>query len=265
MLPYYAKTTVNSFFLQAIKREECRRTLWLLFMMDRNQSWPTGWPNAIEEKQFKLDIPVSDFVFQAMTSESDPKQTKNVTFRRNINSLIASIPPAKDPLNIFHYLVIAYVLLGRTAELIHSIHDDPCSSEYAEECEELDNSLVKLRLSIPRRAVSVLEAPVEDLGQVVWLNVILDLVSILLHYRAVPSSDPTTVEQLFRKTVMAARNTSRTIKDTSRTSIDLLLNVHLAAPLYMGKCRRRMSTYAPAFWVAFNLSGFQSSSSYTRW
>lgn len=57
-----------------IDREEYRRTLWLLFMMDRNHTWPTGWPNAIDERQFKVDIPVSEEVFQAMTSEvgSDP-------------------------------------------------------------------------------------------------------------------------------------------------------------------------------------------------
>ena len=203
--------------------------------MDRNQSWPTGWPNAIDERQFKLDIPVSDVVFQAMTAESDPNEVKNVPFRRNINALIASVPQATEPLNLFHFLAIAYVLLGRTAELIHSIHDDPCSPEYSDECDELDNHVVKLRLSMPRTATSILEAPVEDRGQVVWLNAILNTILLLLHYRAVPSSDPTTVKQLFKKTVMAAKNTSQTIKDASRTSIDLLLNIHIAASLYMGK------------------------------
>lgn len=51
----------------AVVREEYRRTLWMLFIMDRNHAWPTGWPNAIDERQFKVDIPVADEVFQAMT------------------------------------------------------------------------------------------------------------------------------------------------------------------------------------------------------
>jgi hypothetical protein len=41
----------------------------MLFNMDRNHAWPTGWPNAIDERQFKVDIPVPDEVFQAMTAE----------------------------------------------------------------------------------------------------------------------------------------------------------------------------------------------------
>jgi hypothetical protein len=53
----------------AVVREEYRRTLWMLFIMDRNHAWPTGWPHAIDERQFKVDIPVADEVFQAMTTE----------------------------------------------------------------------------------------------------------------------------------------------------------------------------------------------------
>ncbi|KAJ4296211.1 hypothetical protein N0V90_006256 [Kalmusia sp. IMI 367209] len=192
--------------------------------MDRNQSWPTGWPNAIDEKQFKLDIPIANSVFQAMTSETDPNQMHNAPFTRNMSTLIASTTAAKQPLNVFHHLVIAYILLGRTAELVHSIHDNPSSPEYTEQCDELDNYVVKLRLSLPRSAASVLEAPADDRGQVVWLNATLNTISLLLHYRSVPFADPETVQDLFAKSVMAAKSTSQTIKDASRTSIDLLLN-----------------------------------------
>ncbi|KAJ4345551.1 uncharacterized protein N0V89_011684 [Didymosphaeria variabile] len=217
----------------AIEKEECRRVLWILFFMDRNLSWPTGWPNAINEGQFKLDIPVADSVFQAMTIRMDRNQSHNVSFTRNINTLLASTSRAKYPLNMFHYLIIAHILLGRTADLIHSIHDCPSSPEYAEQCEELDNYVVKLRLSMPRAASSVLEASLEDRGQVVWLNATLNTIMVLLHYRAVPFSDPHTVKDLFHKTVMAAKNTSQIIKDVTRSSIDLLLNVHIASSLYI--------------------------------
>jgi hypothetical protein len=203
--------------------------------MDRNQSWPTGWPNAIDERQFKLDVPVADSIFQAMSSGTDPNEVHNIPFTMNVNRLLASASHANTPLNMFHYLIIGYILLGRTAELIHSIHDSPDSPEYVEQCDEIDNYVVKLRLSMPRGASSVLEASVEDRGQVIWLNATMNTILLLLHYRAVPFSDPETVKDLFSKTIMAAKNTSQIIKDASRTSIDLLLNVHIASSLYMGK------------------------------
>ena len=129
-------------------------------MLDRNQSWPTGWPNAIEEKQFKLDLPIAESIFQSMTPASDTDTDKNIPFTRNIDALIASVSLTKEPVNLFHYLVIAYILLGRAAELIHSIHDNPESPEYIQECENLDNYVVRLRLSMPRTATSVIYAPV---------------------------------------------------------------------------------------------------------
>lgn len=204
-------------------------------MMDRNQSWPTGWPNAIDEKQFKIDIPLPDRIFQSMIPEGSSTPVKNVSFTRNIDALLTSISLEKDSLNVFHYLVVAYMLLGRTAELVHSIHDDPGSPEYIQDCENLDNYVVKLRLSIPRAGASVFEASIEDRGQVVWLNAILNTILLLLHFRAVPYSDPVVVKQLFEKTVTAAKDTSQTIKDASRTSVDLLLNIHIASSLYMGE------------------------------
>lgn len=207
----------------------------MLFFMDRNQSWPTGWPNAIDERQFKVDIPVADSIFQTMSPELNPNEIHNVPFSRNIDRLLATASQAKDPLNMYHYFIIAYILLGRTADLVHSIHDNPSSPEYAEQSEELDNYVLKLRLSMPRAASSVVEAAPEDRGQVVWLDAILNTILLLLHYRAVPFSSPQIVKDLFTKTVMAAKNTSQTVKDAARTSMDLLLNVHIASSLYIGK------------------------------
>lgn len=105
----------------AVEREEYRRTLWLLFIMDRTQAWPTGWPNAIVESQFKVDLPVADSVFQAMEPEVETSILRNAAFTRNLTRLISGSTAAKDPLNLFHYLTVAHVLLGRVAELVHSL------------------------------------------------------------------------------------------------------------------------------------------------
>ncbi|KAF1959385.1 hypothetical protein CC80DRAFT_440853, partial [Byssothecium circinans] len=220
----------------AIEKEECRRTLWVLFMMDRNGSWPTGWPTAVDERHFKIDIPTTEAVFQAMTEETDPSTLINTPFTPKLNTLISSTSAAKSPLNPFHYLVIVHVLLGRVTELIHSLHNSPDTLEYAQECDDLDASLVKLRLSIPRSATSVLEASTEDRDHAVWLNLILNTTAILLHYRSAGIADPSTAKDYFARAVVAAENTAQIVKDTARISIDLLLSAHIASSIYIAGC-----------------------------
>ena len=220
----------------AIEGEECRRTLWLLFMMDRSQSWPTGWAHAIDERQFKIDIPTSEAVFQAMTIETESSTVKNQPFSRNMDTLIGFLANAKVPLNLFHYLVVAHVLLGRITELIHSLHEPPDTPEYAQQCEQLDASLVKLRLSLPRSATSILEASPEDRGHVVWLNIILNSMSILIHYRTAGLSSTKSIDELFTLSVSAAKSTTAIIRDTARISVSPLLSAHIAPSLYVASC-----------------------------
>jgi hypothetical protein len=222
------KTTVN--------REEYRRALWLLFIQDRAHAWPTGWPNAILEIQFKADIPIPDSLFQTMDPQTDKSPYKNISFTPNLNRLIASSSLAKDPLNVLQYIAIAHVLLGRVTELVHSLHNVPNTPEYAEDCAELDALIVKFRLTLPRQTISVLEAPPADRGHVIWLQVTLDTMSILLHYRCskdVPVSDHASQ---FTLAVIAARNTAQMVKDASRISIDLLLSAHIGSSLYVAAC-----------------------------
>lgn len=111
----------NSEAKTAVESEEYRRVLWLLFIMDRNHAWPTGWPHAIVETQFKVDIPLADSIFQAMDPEWGESIYTNVAFTTNISRSIASLSSAKDPINLFHYIAVAHVLLGKVAGLIHSL------------------------------------------------------------------------------------------------------------------------------------------------
>ncbi|CAI6283220.1 unnamed protein product [Periconia digitata] len=220
----------------AMEKEECRRTLWLLYIMDRNMSWPSGWPSAIAERHFKVDIPVTNAVFQGMSKDTVPEPSNNAPFVRNLNSLIDSTSIAKTPLNPLHYLVVAHVLVGRIAEHIHSLHDPPDTPEYAQECEALDASLLRLRLSLPRAMSSVLEAPPEDRPQVVWLNVILNSMAMLLHYREASYSSAEESRAIFIRAVIAAKNTALIVKDTARISIRLLYNFPVLCSIYFASC-----------------------------
>ncbi|KAF1836729.1 hypothetical protein BDW02DRAFT_566819 [Decorospora gaudefroyi] len=220
----------------AVEREEYRRALWLLFIMDRAHAWPTGWPNTIPEIQFMVNIPVSDTQFQNMEAGMETSVHEHTPFTRDLESLVSSSPTAKEPLNIFHYITVAHVLLGRVSELVHSLHNLPDTVEYANDCTKLDDLLVKFRLSLPRQASSVLEASPADRGHVVWLQVTLNVVAIMLHYRYSQNDQVSGANPKFALAVLAAGNIAQIIKDASRISTDLLLSVHIASALYVAAC-----------------------------
>jgi hypothetical protein len=96
---------------------------------------------------------------------------------------------------------------------------------------------VKFRLSLPRTATSILEAPVEARISVVWLNIMLNAMAILLHFRsAALHAETAAAQDYFTRAVLAAKDTGQLIKDASRISPDLLLNVHIGGALYLAAC-----------------------------
>ncbi|KAI4946816.1 hypothetical protein J4E91_006988 [Alternaria rosae] len=220
----------------ALEREESRRALWLLFIMDRMHAWPTGWPNAIPEILFKVDIPVAEAIFQGMNLDLRDSPFVNVPFTRNMSRLVNAVSVSKDSPNVFHYVIVAHVLLGRVSELVHSLHTSPDSPEYAEDCTELDDMIVKFHLSLPRTASSILEASPTDRGHVAWLHIILNTMTILLHYRRNKNVSVEESASQFTLAVIAARNVAQIVKDASRISIDLLLSAHIASSLYIAAC-----------------------------
>ncbi|KAJ5026411.1 fungal-specific transcription factor domain-containing protein [Bipolaris maydis] len=220
----------------SIGKEERRRALWLLFMLDRINSWVTGWQAAIPETQFKVDLLKPESVFQAMNPESNTLHHSNTPFMRNLSELICSSSSAKEPLNVLHYLAIAHVLLGRVSELIHSLHSAPDSPEYAEECAKLDSLIIKFRLSLPRQASSVLAAPPADRHQVVWLQITLNAMTLILHYSCEQQGSISSPSSPFSLAVIAARNVAQIVKDASRISVDLLLSPYIGSSLYVSAC-----------------------------
>ena len=107
---------------------------------------------------------------------------------------------------------------------------------YAEECQELDSTVVKFRLSLPRQATSILDAPPAERGNVVWLNAILNLMAILLHYRCASNVPVPNPPAQFPLAIAAAQNTAQIVKDASRFSIDLLMSAHIGSSLYVSAC-----------------------------
>ncbi|KAH7123611.1 fungal-specific transcription factor domain-containing protein [Dendryphion nanum] len=219
-----------------LETEELRRTLWLLFIIDRSHTWPTGWPHAIDERQFKVDIPIADEYFQAMSLHTIDSIQSPTPFTRHLNKLISSSHIPTESVNMFHYLVVAHVILGRITEQIHSPHNSPDSPEYAQECNDLDSCIVKFRLSIPRVATSALESSPEHREQAIWLNTSLNLMAMLLNYRCTKLGDQEESPEQFFRVIVAARNTAQMLKDASRISVDFLLSPHIASAFYIAAC-----------------------------
>uniref|UniRef100_A0A3G1DJJ7 Squalestatin S1 biosynthesis transcriptional activator L3 n=1 Tax=Phoma sp. (strain ATCC 20986 / MF5453) TaxID=1828523 RepID=MFL3_PHOSM len=195
----------------AVEKEEYRRTLWLLLVMDRNHAWPTGWPNALPISHFKVDLPIADSLFQEMTPEVQDAPSSNVPFVRNFSCLLGSLSSVTNPaVNVFQYICVAYVLLGQVSEVVHTLQDEVDTLEYLQACEELDSQIVKLRLSLPRKATSILEASPEDRGHVVWLQVMLNSCAMLLYYRCVKDESPKDdATNTFLHAVTAAQNVAQ--------------------------------------------------------
>ena len=219
-----------------VEKEEFRRTLWLLFITDRNHAWPTGSPSAIPELHFKVDLPITEDFFQSLDVNAESSPVENIPFTRNLNRLIASVASVDDTTNVFAYICIAHVLLGQVADLIHSVHASPKSPEYAKDCAELDNHLTRFRLSLPRQATSILEARSADRGHVIWLQIMSNASAMLLHYRCSSGVPVEDANLQFMLAMTAARNIVRVVQDASRISIDLLMSAHIAPSLYVAAC-----------------------------
>ncbi|OCL14386.1 hypothetical protein AOQ84DRAFT_384756 [Glonium stellatum] len=224
-----------------LEREEYRRTLWSLFILDRSQCWPSGWPHGINDRQYLVNLPIEERKFQSvvMLTSDDAQSTP---FNRNLSKLIASPCTRAGSVDLFQCLVKGYVILGRVVEHVHNLHNSPDDEEYCHESNYLDSQIIRFRLSLPRAATSILAAPTDDRLHVVWLNVMLNTVTILLHFRATvlkPSSleaENSEENMHFAQCVAAARNTIQFIKDMSRISLDPLFNPLIGPDYYLLSC-----------------------------
>lgn len=50
------------------EKEEQRRTMWTLFILDRGMCFPLGLPHAIDDRQFMANLPLNDSIFQETSS-----------------------------------------------------------------------------------------------------------------------------------------------------------------------------------------------------
>lgn len=270
---------VNEIRADPRQGDECQRILWTLFILDRALSFPCGMPHAIDDRQFIVDLPRTNLyhgpvgVSEISRYHTQGFITVNHTNIRQENDLAQPIPFTRDvqklsrcaseypgKTSIFCYVLQAYMILGRITEYISALGSFSDAEEISEEA-EMKSLISQFRLGLPRWATTLAAARPAEFRNVVWLNMILNIHTIIFDHRkimkgpaqqtssrssdesptsSIPRSGSAPEGQLddippsrFGYCVAAAQNMVQQIRDISRVSIDPLLNPHLALPFYL--------------------------------
>lgn len=228
-----------------IEKEEITRISWVLFIMDREICAPIGMMHAIDDRRMKTEFPMTEQAFQGAEEPTLPHRSR---FTYSLDKLITVVrdESLQGSATQLQYLILAYALLGRITEALDHSNEDS-EEPRKERLESLCAHLVRIRLMLPRSATELSMASYNEFLQVVWLNVVLNACTILLHHRALHEGesldDPETeMATHWPHCVAAARNTISVLRDASRVSIEFVANAHFPALLFTN-CRVLMTEY----------------------
>lgn len=84
-----------------VEREECRRTFWLTFLLDRYGGMGTGWPMGIDDRDIDTLLPCDEESFQS------GKETKSLSLAEGIT------PQGCSALSPFSALIVITALAAR--------------------------------------------------------------------------------------------------------------------------------------------------------
>ncbi|KAH6684820.1 fungal-specific transcription factor domain-containing protein [Plectosphaerella plurivora] len=229
--------------------EERRRTIWSLFMFDRGMCFPIGLAHSIDERQLRVNLPMDEDA--AQNADSPPQELDSVLFTPNLRKLLSLVGAASQqtPPNVFHYLIISYLLLGRIVEHMYQPEseddeDEDDAEQHRSMLASLQQDVSHMRLMLPRSVTDVTSAAHLDCIHVVWLNAIMNVNTIFLFHRP-----PTRREQSlscdnddgspscsassnWQICVAVSRKTALLIREASLVSTDLLVNPNVAAPVF---------------------------------
>ncbi|RPA97602.1 hypothetical protein L873DRAFT_1771169 [Choiromyces venosus 120613-1] len=157
--------------------EERRRAAWGLYVLDSFFSCSCGWPLAINDRDFCVNFPVDEDVFQSGEIE---KMSHIVVepFAHNLADLIGPTSASSPPRGPFHYLCKLAVLIGR----IVSYNNSPIAPTDNTEFESLETTLARFRLSLPRKYRNIVGLSPSEVTHVTQLQILLHVCTILLHH-----------------------------------------------------------------------------------
>ncbi|KAL7782064.1 fungal-specific transcription factor domain-containing protein [Trichoderma afarasin] len=228
-----------------IEKEEIIRISWILFIMDRGMCFPIGLMHAIDDRRMKIELPMPERDFQ---SDQVPAPRCPNRFTYNMDNLIAAMRDrsSRGSATQLQYLILGYAMLGRISEALDPAADDDEDGR-KERIDNLCTQLAKIRLMLPRSATELSMANYDEFIEVIWLNVILNACTILLHHRPLQEGESiddagTELAKNWPLCVAAARNTISVLRDASRVSVDFVSNAHFPCLLFTS-CRILMTEY----------------------
>ncbi|CAG9955891.1 unnamed protein product [Clonostachys rosea f. rosea IK726] len=210
-----------------IEKEECRRTLWTLFIFDRCLC-TTDLPRAIDNRHILVNLPMSEDEFQA---DYEPLDSIPIGFTINVDDLCSRFQrqTLKRKRTVYQYLVAAHHLLGRVGEELYQPNFDYTRDR--DTLQSFTSKLVKLRLTIPRHAIELSASDPRDFSLVVWLNAVMACIALLLHHRPLLEGEtnerPGDHFENWPHCVAAAHSLANCLRDMCRTSLDFANNTFL--------------------------------------
>jgi transcription factor-like protein len=228
--------------------EERRRTVWSLFILDRGICFPMGLAHTIDERQLRVNLPMGENT--AQSTGPPPEHVASVLFTPNLRKLLSLVGGASQQTspNVFHYLIISYLLLGRIVEHMYRPEADGDDEDDAEQdksmLESLQQDVSHMRLMMPRAATDIASAAHPNCIYVVWMNAIMNVNTIFLFHRTprrpeqpqgckddIENSDGSAASN-WQICVAVAKKTAQLIREASLVSTDLLVNPNISAPVY---------------------------------
>ncbi|XWW92782.1 hypothetical protein V2A60_000709 [Cordyceps javanica] len=200
----------------AVQREECRRVVWMFFILDRGLCYPIGMVHAVDERRLIINFPMSEDGFQDM-EERVSEETRPLKYTNDLDRLIARVREhgRQRATTMLHYIILAYVLLGRVTE---EVYMQDAEEERPAALDGLIERLVQIRLLLPGYTSDLSLAKPADVPYVIWLSAVLGVSTIFLHHRALRHGDDDAADAAAKwpHAVRTARNVVQLLRDASR-------------------------------------------------
>lgn len=207
--------------LDWIEREECRRVVWMFFIIDRGLCYLIGTVHAVDDRQLVVNFPMSERDFQHGDEAEVDRKTK-LKYASDLDRMISRVEEhtKRGACTTLHYVILAYVLLGRVTQVVYA--QDAEYDEQRADLEGLVKRLVRIRLLLPSYATDLMAAEAEDFSYVLWLSAMMSVNTIFLHHRTLRNAVGETgnavdVSRNWPHAVRAARNTVQLLRDGFRS------------------------------------------------
>ena len=219
-----------------LEEEECRGTLWALFILDRHINYLMGRHFVIDDMQWRVNYSLDDRSLQHGL-RPEPEH-----YDRGLAALASEKPNIPIGASLSRLMCKASVMLGRivTYKSIKPMPiDDEGTQSRLADFYELQSALACFWVSLPACVRNVSEVPPENVDQSVWLLITLHTCSTLLFYiteaerRSPGSENLPTERENFVCSYKSVNRIVATLRQISGLVTDAVLNPMLSSSYFM--------------------------------